>query len=512
MIKNIINKFIIEEYKFKYLIFSILSGILLALSFQNFNIHIFAWIALVPLIFCIYKNNLKSVIIYSLIAGFTFNIIYLYWMFPFLLHYAGKMIDTCFVSLLTWLYFSSYVVVWAVIFYLSKSKINNKILFAILIAGIWTILDFAKAYILTGLSWNLLAYTQTSFLYLIQICDIFGVYIISFVIVFVNMLIYFYIENKKIIYLIIALFTILFLCGYGYLRINNLNIENGKKLSVGVVQPNIEQEKKWDDEYRGEIISSIEKLVSENFGNKKVDLLVYPETMLPGFFERDPLIKIFVKEISNFAKINLIGGMSVEYIKEKYNSIFIVSQEGELLNKYKKSHLIIFGEYVPFEGLLSNMFSKFITDNNLKMEIKPKIFKLDEYTLGINICSENYYPSLSREFVLLGAEILTTHVNDAWFDGTAALNQHFVLNIFRTIENRKYLIISANTGISGVIDPIGKVIRKTRNQEETCFEETVYTNNYITIYDKIGNLFVYLCMIYTIIVFLIYRILRKKMN
>ena len=126
MIRNTINKFIIKEYKLKYLIFSVISGILLALSFQNFNIHILAWIALIPLIFCIYKNNLKRAVLYSLITGFTFNVIYLYWMFPFLLQYAGKIIDTCFISLLTWLYFSSYIAVWTVVLYFSKNKVNNK--------------------------------------------------------------------------------------------------------------------------------------------------------------------------------------------------------------------------------------------------------------------------------------------------------------------------------------------------------------------------------------------------
>lgn len=510
MIKNIVNNIIIKEYKFKYLIFSIISGILLALSFQKFNFYLLAWVSLVPLIYCIYKNNLKEVIICSFTVGLIFNVIYLYWMFPFLLLHTEKILDSCIVSVITWLYFAIYFIVWSMFFYLLKNKVSNKILFSISVAAMWTILDFLKAYILTGLSWNLLAYTQTSFLYLIQICDIFGVYLISFVIVFVNMLIYFSIREKKIIYLVISLFLIILLCGYGYLKVNSLDIKGGKEISVGVVQPNIEQYKKWDDDYRKEIMYSIENLVLENFGNKKLDLLVYPETMLPGFLEKDLLIKNFVKKISNISKINLIGGMSMEFIKEKHNSIFVISQEGEIINKYNKKHLIIFGEYIPFDFLLSKSLTNLNVTGTMVKEKYIKITKLQDFNLGISICSENYYPGLYREFVLKGANLLTIHVNDAWVDGMSAIYQHFVLNVFRAIENRKYLIVSANTGISGVIAPTGKIIKQTKNQEQVCFEEKVYTNNYITIYDKIGDLFVYLCMVYIVLVLLIYGILNKQ--
>lgn len=509
MIKNIIDKFIVKEYKFKHLIFSIISGILLALSFQKFNLYMLAWVALIPLIFCICKNNLKKTIMYSFVTGFVFNAIYLYWMFPFLLLHTEKIFDSGCVSVITWLYFSLYIVVWAVVFYLIRNKINNKIILSIFIAAIWTILDFLKTYLLTGLSWNLLAYTQVSFLHLIQICDVFGVYIISFVIVFINILLYFYIESKKITYLIISLFTIFVLCGYGYLRTNMLDIENGKKLSVGVVQPNIEQKKKWEDKYKGEIISSIEKLVSERFKNKNLDLVVYPETMLPGYLRKDPVIKDFVKNISAFGKTNLIGGIDIRFNIKKQNSVFVTSQEGEIVGKYNKNYLIIFGEYLPFEFILSKLLTNLNTTGEMVKEGKIKIVKLQNLNLGINICSENYYPGLSRKLSLLGAEIFTTHVNDAWFDGTSAINQHFVLNIFRAIENRKYLIVSTNTGISGVISPTGKIVKQTRNQEQVCFEETVYTNNYITMYDKIGDFFVYICLIYAAFIF-IYQIFIYK--
>ena len=150
--------------------------------------------------------------------------------------------------------------------------------------------------------------------------------------------------------------------------------------------------------------------------------------------------------------------------------------------------------------------------DNLNYNEEIEVCKVKNYVLGINICSENFYPYLSRKFVLHGATILTNHSNDAWCDGLSLPYQHFVFNIFRAIENRKYLIISANTGISGVIAPTGKIVKQTKNKEQICFEETVYTNNYITIYDKIGDLFVLLCSLYvfSVILFFIYGISKKR--
>jgi apolipoprotein N-acyltransferase len=315
--------------------------------------------------------------------------------------------------------------------------------------------------------------------------------------------------DKK--YLITAFIIISLLLIYGFVRMNQISkINNEEEIKIGVVQPNIEQKYKFKRRYIKPILYKL-KQIGTKFENKNLDIILYPETVLPKHITKNKNVNDFINKISYLAEYTLIGGMDVENYKV-YNSIFLVSKNGDIVDKYRKKHLIIFGEYVPFEGLISKMFSKFITDNNLIKEIELKVFKFDKYTLGINICSENYYPYLSRELVLKGATLLTTHSNDAWCDGLSYPYQHFILNVFRAIENRKYLIVASNTGISGIIAPTGKIVKQTKNQEQVCFEEIVYTNNYITIYDKIGDLFVYLCMIYVILVSFLYLIFRKIKN
>lgn len=509
MIKSIINKFIIKEYKFKYLIFSIISGILLGLSFQKFNLFLFAWVAFIPLIYCIYKNNLKSSVLYGFVTGITYSLIAFNWMFLFLLTNTKSMKAALIVAILFWLYQSIYFVLWS--FIICFIKKNNNLIILVFSSSVWAILEYIKNYFLSGFPINLLGYSQSSFTALIQFADVFGVYGISFIIILINFLLFYWIYNKNKKYLIAAFIIISILLIYGFIRINQISKINYKEeIKIGIVQPNIPQEKKWRRSLKDEIIKIIYDM-AQYFKDKNCEIILYPETLLPRMLEETEEIQSLVKNISNYADISLIGGKSIEN-ERLYNSIFLISKEGNIIDKYKKRHLILFGEYVPFENFLVKLLKKINLTDNFSKEHELKVFKFENYTLGINICSENYYPYLSRELVLKGATLLTTHSNDAWCDGLSYPYQHFVLDVFRAIENRKYLVVSSNTGISGVITPTGKIVRQTKNQEQVCFEEIVYANNYITIYDRIGDLFVLVCSLYVVSVFIffVYGVLKRR--
>ena len=509
MIKNIINKFIIKEYKFKYMIFSILSGVLLALSFQKFNFFFLAWIAFIPLIYSVYKNNLKYSALYGFVTGIVSSLIAFNWMFLFLFTNTKSIKAALIVAILFWLYQTTYIVLWSSIVNITKSY--KKIIAAIFAASLWVIFEYIKNYFLSGFPINLLGYSQSSFTQIIQISDVFGVYGISFVIILINFLLFYWLYNKRKKYLMITILILALLLSYSFIRINQITKMSTKnEIKIGVVQPNIAQEKKWRKSLKNEIINTI-YTNAQFFKDKNCEIILYPETVLPRILEENEEIQTLVKDISKYSDLSLIGGKAVEN-KKLYNSIFFISRDGNIADKYKKKHLVLFGEYVPFENFLVKLLEKVNLTDNFSKEHDLKVFDFDKYNLGINICSENYYPYLSRELVLKGATLLTTHSNDAWCDGLSYPYQHFVLNIFRAIENRKYLIVASNTGISGVIAPTGKITKQTKNQEQVCFEETVYTNNYITIYDKIGDLFVYICMTYVLLVLLIYGIFGKNIK
>ena len=501
-----IRKLIIKEYKFKYLIFSIISGILLALSFQRFNFFFLAWIAFIPLIHCIYKNDLKYSALYGFITGLVFNVISIYWFFLFLLSNTNRFDSSLVVSLILWIYLSLYFVIWSV--FVNKIKKYNGMIVVTISAALFAVIDYIKSYLFSGFQTNLLGYSQASFFPLIQSSDIFGIYFISFLIVLVNMLLYYYFvsKNKKFILQVFLFFVVLI--SYGFYRIKQFNVDYGNKISVGIVQTVAYKEKKVY--YQKSIVNKIQENI-KNLKGEHLNLTLYPETLILGDIQKDDILKDLMKEISSFSDVSLVGGTLMEKGKD-YNSIFLISEEGEIFDIYKKKHLVVFGEYLPFrKGLLFRFLSSLNRFGERAKEIELKTFNVGNYTIGINICSENFYPYLSKEFVLKGANILTNHTNNSWFNDSTLAKQHFTMNIFRAIENRKNVLISSNCGISGIIDCKGKTVVKTKETYDGNFVGEAYTNNYITIYDKIGDLFVYLCMVY-IGFFLLFHIFLKRKN
>jgi len=510
MIINFINKIIVSDYRFKYFLFSAVSGVLLALSFQKFNFFWLAWIAFIPLIYCILKNNFLNSVLYGFISGFIFNFIAVYWMFPFLLNNTGMIKDSLIVSLCAWFYLSLYFVIWAASVNFIKKYFQSGAII-LFVSCFWVILEFIRTYVFTGLPWNLVGYSQTSFLYIIQFADIAGVYGLSFAVILINMLLYYLICSCSKKYFFYAVFIFLFLLSYGFWRIGALAEEPGQKITVAIAQPNISQYKKWDRHYKDNIIKTLYS-TSEFFKQHDIDLLVYPETVLPRRLEEDEEIQKLVNEISSNAVLTLIGGMSRE--KDKiYNTVFLVSKDGVTIDKYKKHHLVIFGEYLPFRFILSKLLTTLNATGDISNGKEIKVFEFKKYTLGVSVCSENFFPYFSRKLVLKGANILTNHTNDAWFGDMAAPYQHFVMNIFRAVENRKNIIVSANTGISAVIDSSGRVVAKTKTGSKTGFVSYAYTNDYLTVYDEIGDLFVYIYFLYAAYVFILAILsVKKKKN
>lgn len=500
MIRNIINNFIIKEYKFKYLIFSVISGVLLALSFQKFNLFFLAWIGFIPLIHCVYKNNLLLSSLYGFITGVSFNIISTYWFFLFLLFNTNRLFSSFFVSLILWLYLSLYFVLWSM--FVNKIKKCNSIIVITISASLFAVFDYLKSYLFSGFQTNILGYSQASFIQLIQIIDILGLSFISFFIVLINITLYYYLTSRNKKFLIQIFFVFFILIFYGFYRIKEFKTDYGNKISVGIIQTIAYKEKKVY------YLNSIVKKIQDNIKNLKkehLNLVLYPETLMFGNIKIDGILKILMREIGSFSDVSLVGGSFLENGRN-YNSIFLISNTGNIFDIYRKKHLVVFGEYLPFKKFFPFEFlSSLNRFGERTKEIELKVFDLGSYIVGINICSENFYPYLSRELVLKGANILTNHTDNSWFQDSTLAKQHFTMNLFRAIENRKNVLISSNCGISGIIDCKGKPVIKTKETFNGNFVGNAYTNNYITIYDKIGDLFAYLCMLY-VMLFLLYNL------
>ena len=185
------------QLKLKFVLLSVLSGTLIALSFQKFNFFCLAWFAFVPLVYCVLNSKIKYSLIYGFAAGFVCYAVSMFWMFVFLNNNLNSYLSSFIVSLLLWLYLSLYFVVWSGILSFIKKYLKSYFVLILFSASVWIVLEFARTYFLTGFPWNLVGYSQACFLPLIQIADITGIYGISFLIISVNMFLYILFFNNE---------------------------------------------------------------------------------------------------------------------------------------------------------------------------------------------------------------------------------------------------------------------------------------------------------------------------
>jgi apolipoprotein N-acyltransferase len=505
------NKVMISNFikNYRNIIFCCITGVMTVVAFPKFNYFFLIWIAFIPLLFVLTKNTLKKSFFYGFIAGFIFNTVGLYWLVPMLEFNTSSYVQTIISSCCLWAYLSLYWGAWALAFsfvYINTIKIKNRV-FANIIAIIfgsclWVLLEYIRTYSLTGFPWMLLGYSQFKFIEIIQLSEFCGVYGVSFLILFCNLCFYFWIKENRKKYLYLSLFFILVVLVFGAIRAEKFNFFGEEEFSVSIVQPNIDQNHKWDDTYK-EYILDILNNFAVKISKNKTDLVIWPETVLPGYIPIEKYIYDNAKDMVNIAGgFNIVGSNFFEN-NLTYNATFAFEDNRDYIFVHKKNHLVLFGEFIPYKSFLSKFFGVLNQMGDFVRGNDTQVFNNGKIYLGSTICSENFFPDISRYFVLFGAKVLVNQANDAWFFDTAALDQHFIMNVFRAVENRKSVLISANSGISGIIDASGFIVSQTMSSEKVLLRGTFLQNDFRTFYTKHGDIFVYVCVYISLFIFFI---------
>jgi apolipoprotein N-acyltransferase len=190
--------------------------------------------------------------------------------------------------------------------------------------------------------------------------------------------------------------------------------------------------------------------------------IVWPESAVPRILERDPA---FRSEVEAFTRGNnvwlLLGSIGLGSAEaEYYNSVYVASPTGLLPVRYDKVHLVPFGEYVPLVGRITALRALVREVGSFTAGTHTRPLPGPAGPTGVAICYEVAYPSLYASEVRHGAQVLATITNDGWYGDSAAPHQHLALAILRAGEARRYLVRAANTGISAIIDPYGRVVRR----------------------------------------------------
>ena len=515
----------------------ITSSFLLVLAFPNSNIELLAWLGLVPLFLVIGHTTLKGAFWFSCLTGVLFFSFIIYWLSHVTLF--GLIVLVLYLSLYFGIFGGLVKFFWERSRYLPVPPYIRTLIVLFFPPVLWVTLEFIRTHLLTGFGWALLGYSQYLTLPVIQIADITGVYGVSFLIVLVNIGIYLMIRNFNIeilrlapqndkkkchsdpecnegeesnsIYLILPWIFLAASLIYGNFKLNEYP-QGDRTLTVSVVQGNIPQDEKWAPEFRMLILEKYEVL-TKLAAMEEPALIIWPETSFPGIIVLDEINQdiLYQKVVSLAKDIKtpiLIGSQRNDVLRdESFNSAILVSQDGNIKTYYDKLHLVPFGEYVPL-GRFFPFIGKAIDVGDFAKGNEYTLFSLPQGKFGTLICFEDIFPGQVRQFVREGADFLVNITNDAWFGRTSAPYQHAQASVFRAIENRRYVVRSANTGLSCFINPRGE-IKKMDIFTTGHKTETIRLNSKRSFYTTYGDLFAVLCIVISAIALLYNRKILK---
>ena len=468
-----------------------LSGVGLYLSFPPLGLWPLAFVALAPLLVALDRAPRRAAFWIGTLAGALFYALNLSWMTHAMAVYGGLSWGLSFLLLLLLsaylaLYVGAFTAGWV---WLRPASGLGRVLFA---ASLWVALEFLRTYLLTGFPWAFLAYTQYRFLPLVQIASVTGMYGVSFLIVVVNAAVASAFchprEKAALAPALTASLLLLMSVAYGSSALSRPDPSN--RFSVAALQGNIDQGVKWDLVFRESTLETYDRLTREA-ARRGAELIIWPEAAVPLLLRREPEALARVTRLASETKRFLLVGSPDLDGGRFYNSVFSISPDGSLVQRYDKIHLVPFGEYVPLRPLLG--FAEKLARGaigDFAPGREPTVFHLPQGSFGVTISYEVYFPAEVRRLFRGGAGFLVNITNDAWYGRSAAPAQHLAMAVFRAVEYGAFLVRSANTGISAIIDRRGRILNQSAIFTETLLiGEISAVRSESTIYTRVGDLF-----------------------
>jgi apolipoprotein N-acyltransferase len=476
----------------RFYVLSILCAVLNVLIFPHFDSSWLAFVAFVPLLTLLANSQkLKTFFFFGWLTGFLFSLGNLNWIYFVIQHYSSVPPILC-VGILILLCIVL-AIFWGVFLMLAGFIRNRSGLMAALVVApfLWVGLEWMRNHT-TQFPWCLIGYSQYQNLRIAQLATISGVYGLSWIILAFNCSLAALLHRKKPQYLFVCVTILLLIITYGHFRIQ-IPVGAGKA-TIGLIQGNVPQDVKLNYAYAESIHNRHMRMTEDLIKKAKPDSVFWSEasTLFPirtgGFWS---------KQIWNLAAtthVPLIIGSDTFTGEQIFNSAYLVNERGQLDGQYDKVYLVPFGEFVPFKNIFffAGKMVPEISDFTAGTNYQP--FLIKGHKVSINICFEVVFPQLSREFCRRGATLLATITNDAWFGNTAAPYQHFAQSVMRAIENRRYLVRAANTGISGFVDPYGRILQTTKLFVPAAISGEIRWISEQTFYTRYGDWLVYLSM------------------
>jgi len=483
-----------------------LSGVLLFLSFPKFGHGAVAFVALAPLLVALNEAGLRRGFWLGYLTGVVSSVGLLYWTCLVVVQYGGlslplgvaAMLLLCLAFALFHGLFGALVGHW------SARRGPAALLFA---PVAWVGCELLRAHTLCRFAWCLLGYTQADHESLIQVASVTAVYGVSFLVCLVSAAAAYVAVEKRTAARVRAASAVAAIVaaawGFGRWRLSAPVHESGR-IRVGLVQADILQEDKWDEAQALENVQRHVALTREATA-RGARLVVWPESAVPSYFDLDPFVAEPLRELARDSSIHLLfgnddtdDGPPSSPSRRIWVGAKMLSPAGEVAFRYHKMRLVPFGEYTPFESVLSlgGRFTARVVQavGTFTAGTEHSVGAVDGHRLSALICYEAIFPDLVREFTSRGSELLVNITNDAWYGRTSAAYQHFAMARFRAVENGRYLVRAANTGISAVVDPRGRVLESTPLFVPALVVRDVPFVAETTFYSRRGDVFAWACL------------------
>jgi len=274
-----------------------------------------------------------------------------------------------------------------------------------------------------------------------------------------------------------------------------------RPIRVGLIQANIAQVDKWNPARAGMIVERYQQLTRQAV-EAGAEFILWPESSTPFLFEQDIAGAGQIRSLARQARVAiLVGSDQVERSAgglKYYNAAFLVRPDGTSGAAYRKMHLVPFGEYVPMKRILFFAAPLVEAVSDFSAGEDAVLLPVGSHKVSTSICYEVVYPDLVRRFVAGGSEMLTTITNDAWFGRTSAPYQHFEQASMRAIEEGRYMVRAANTGVSGIVDPYGRVLERTDIFQTAILVGEARFLRTSTFYARHGDILAYASVVMTV--------------
>jgi apolipoprotein N-acyltransferase len=438
------------------MLFLLLSVGLLLLSFPNawltFGFWPAAWVFGVPFFFALEGKSFRQRFFLGAVFSLLFYFALLYWFIPY--SFIGYLVFVLFLSIQPIVFFSAFPSFakpgWGRVFY---------------IAALWVVSEWIRKFFMHGFSWDL-AHSQSFNLSVLHWVKYAGSPLLSFLLIAHNVLIFDFIKTKALKKKILAGLAVFYLIvwGVGFKTLNSPSVNTANTLQVAIVQPNFSPQEKLEDENINRMVDEMVQMTLTLKDRRELDLIVWPETVIPTDFREDPVLLGKLKSLAQNLPAPLLLGATLWEGEKYFNSAVLFKSDGSISQRYDKRFLVPFSEYVPFSDKVEVFIKRVFAFESFDFSAggQPNLFSLplrdgQLIRFGVATCSEDTIGEVFDSYRALRAQFVVVLLNDSWFGKPVAYVQHAQNAVIHAAENYLPVLRASNSGWSMVVDADGKV-------------------------------------------------------